>query len=85
MSRQWILASQSGFETSLQYQDNIPIPPPDSLRSNEVLVKIHETSLTYREIQIADPNVSKLPSRIQGVAHHTEHMDKTSAAASRHP
>jgi NADPH:quinone reductase-like Zn-dependent oxidoreductase len=59
MSRQWILASQEGFEASLKYQENVRIPLPDELGSNEVLVKIYAASLNYREIQIADPNVSK--------------------------
>jgi hypothetical protein len=58
MSRQWILASQEGFEVSLQYQENVRIPSPDELSSNEVLVKIHAASLNYRELSIADPNVS---------------------------
>ncbi|KAK3334052.1 putative alcohol dehydrogenase [Cercophora scortea] len=56
MSRQWILASQEGFETSLQYQDNLPLPSATSLSPNSVLVKLHAASLNYREIQIADPN-----------------------------
>jgi hypothetical protein len=58
MSRQWILASQEGFEASLKYQENVRIPSPDELSSNEVLVKIHAASLNYRELSIADPNVS---------------------------
>ncbi|OIW31261.1 putative alcohol dehydrogenase [Coniochaeta ligniaria NRRL 30616] len=56
MSRQWILASQEGFDKSLQYQQNVKIPSPNELRPNEVLVRIHAASLNYREIQIADPN-----------------------------
>lgn len=59
MSSQWILASQEGFAASLQYQENVRIPSPDELGSNEVLVKIHAASLNYREIQIADPKVNK--------------------------
>ncbi|CAM1510872.1 Fc.00g083850.m01.CDS01 [Cosmosporella sp. VM-42] len=55
MSRQWILASQEGFEASLQYQKHVKIPSPDELGSNEVLVKIHAVSLNYRELQIAHP------------------------------
>ncbi|KAI9745929.1 MAG: hypothetical protein M1818_000610 [Claussenomyces sp. TS43310] len=55
MSRQWILASQEGFENSLQYQENVNILSPDELGSNEVLVKIHAVSLNYRELSIADP------------------------------
>ncbi|KAJ9148194.1 putative Alcohol dehydrogenase [Coniochaeta hoffmannii] len=56
MSRQWILASQEGFENSLQYQENVKIPSPKDIKPNEVLVKIHAASLNYREIQIADPH-----------------------------
>jgi NADPH:quinone reductase-like Zn-dependent oxidoreductase len=58
MSRQWILASQEGFEASLQYQENVRIPSPDELGSNEVLVKIRAASLNYRELSIADPKVN---------------------------
>jgi NADPH:quinone reductase-like Zn-dependent oxidoreductase len=58
MSRQWILASQEGFEASLQYQENVRTPSPDELGSNEVLVKIHAASLNYRELSIADPKVN---------------------------
>jgi hypothetical protein len=68
MSRQWILASQEGFEASLKYQENVRIPLPDELGSNEVLVKIYAASLNYREIQIADPkvnNYSSLDSRLR--------------------
>ena len=60
MSRQWVLASQEGFEASLQYQDNVRIPSPDELGSNDILVKIRAASLNYREISIADPKVNKL-------------------------
>jgi NADPH:quinone reductase-like Zn-dependent oxidoreductase len=60
MSRQWVLASQEGFEQSLQYQENVRIPSPNELRPYEVLVKIHAASLNYRELMIADPNVSRL-------------------------
>lgn len=66
MSRQWILASQEGFETSLQYQENVKIPSQVELGPNEVLVKLHAASLNYREIQIADPNVSKYCSSDTG-------------------
>ncbi|KAK3692008.1 putative alcohol dehydrogenase [Podospora appendiculata] len=56
MARQWILASQKGFEASLQYHDNLPVPSATDLGPNSVLVKLHAASLNYREIQIADPN-----------------------------
>ncbi|KAM5341336.1 hypothetical protein ACJ41O_014367 [Fusarium nematophilum] len=55
MARQWILSSQEGFETSLEYQENIPIPSADQLGPNEVLVKMHAASLNYRELVIAGP------------------------------
>ncbi len=61
MSRQWILASQEGFEVSLQYQENVRIPLPAELGTNQVLVKIHAASLNYRELGIPDPKVNKLP------------------------
>jgi NADPH:quinone reductase-like Zn-dependent oxidoreductase len=60
MSRQWILAGQEGFETSLDFQQNVKIPSHDELASNEVLVKIHAASLNYRDLRIADPSVSEL-------------------------
>ncbi|KAB5560299.1 putative alcohol dehydrogenase [Coniochaeta sp. 2T2.1] len=56
MARQWVLATQGGFEKSLQYQTEVKIPSPDELGPKDVLVKIHAASLNYREIQIADPN-----------------------------
>lgn len=58
MARQWILTGQDGFETSLEYQENVPIPSADSLGANEILVKIHAASLNYRELVIAGPIVS---------------------------
>lgn len=58
MGRQWILNSQEGFESSLEYQENVPEPTADELGPNEVLVEIHAASLNYREIMIASPNVS---------------------------
>jgi NADPH:quinone reductase-like Zn-dependent oxidoreductase len=60
MSKQWILASQEGFEASLQYQENIRIPSSDELGPNEVLVKLYAASLNYRELSIADPKVNYL-------------------------
>jgi hypothetical protein len=59
MARQWILTGQEGFETSLQYEENIPIPPADKLGPNEVLVEMHAASLNYRELIIAGPVVSR--------------------------
>jgi hypothetical protein len=58
MARQWILTGQEGFETSLQYNDNAPIPSADQLGPNEVLVRIHAASLNKRDVDIASPNVS---------------------------
>jgi NADPH:quinone reductase-like Zn-dependent oxidoreductase len=59
MARQWVLNSQEGFETSLEYQVNVPVPTGDELGPHEVLVEIHAASLNYREIMIASPNVSR--------------------------
>ncbi|RSL46760.1 hypothetical protein CEP54_013690 [Fusarium duplospermum] len=55
MARQWILNSQEGFETSLEYQENVHVPSQAELRPNEVLVKLHAASLNYRELVIAGP------------------------------
>lgn len=57
MGRQWILNSQEGFETSLEYQENVLEPTADEIGPNEVLVEIRAASLNYREIMIASPNV----------------------------
>ncbi|KAJ4316383.1 hypothetical protein N0V84_007898 [Fusarium piperis] len=55
MARQWTLTSQEGFETSLAYHENVPVPSQAELGPNEVLVKIHAASLNYRELVIAGP------------------------------
>ncbi|KAH7110664.1 hypothetical protein B0J13DRAFT_499735 [Dactylonectria estremocensis] len=55
MARRWILTSQEGFETSLKYEENIPVPSTDKLGPNEVLVKMRAASLNYRDIVIAGP------------------------------
>ncbi|GAM33744.1 hypothetical protein TCE0_013f00869 [Talaromyces pinophilus] len=55
MARQWILNSQDGFETSLEYQQNVPVPSADQLGPTDVLVKMHAASLNYRELVIAGP------------------------------
>ncbi|KAI1875865.1 uncharacterized protein JN550_002151 [Neoarthrinium moseri] len=55
MARQWVLKSQEGFEKSLEYQDDIPIPLASELRSNEILVKLYAASVNYRELEIASP------------------------------
>ncbi|KAF7562312.1 hypothetical protein G7046_g1830 [Stylonectria norvegica] len=55
MSRQWVLTKQDGFETSLEYQTNVPIPSTDKLGPHDVLVELHAASLNYREIVIAGP------------------------------
>jgi NADPH:quinone reductase-like Zn-dependent oxidoreductase len=57
MSRQWILAGQEGFETSLEYQQNVSVPSQSELGPNDVLVKLHAASLNYRELMIAQPGV----------------------------
>ncbi|KAF4332782.1 alcohol dehydrogenase [Fusarium beomiforme] len=53
MARQWILDDQQGFEASLKYEDNVPIPKKEELGPNEVLVKLHAASLNYRDVVIA--------------------------------
>ncbi|KAF4969487.1 hypothetical protein FSARC_3273 [Fusarium sarcochroum] len=55
MARQWILNDQQGFETSLKYQENVPVPSKEQLGPNQVLVKLYAASLNYREIVIAGP------------------------------
>jgi NADPH:quinone reductase-like Zn-dependent oxidoreductase len=57
MGRQWVLNSQNGFETSLEYQESVLEPSADDIGPNEVLVEIHAASLNYREIMIASPKV----------------------------
>ena len=58
MARQWALTSQKGFESSLEFQENVKVPAADDLGPDEVLVRIHAASLNYREIVIASPDVS---------------------------
>lgn len=53
MARQWVLNSQEGFEKSLEYQTDVPVPSPEELGANEVLVKLHAASLNYRDLMIA--------------------------------
>ncbi|KAF5253863.1 hypothetical protein FANTH_1324 [Fusarium anthophilum] len=53
MARQWILNDQQGFETSLKYETQVPIPSQDELGPNDVLVKLHAASLNYRDLVIA--------------------------------
>ncbi|KAM0328525.1 hypothetical protein ACHAQA_004932 [Verticillium albo-atrum] len=55
MARQWILTGQEGFDTSLEYQQDVPVPAATELSPNEVLVKLHAASLNYRELVIAGP------------------------------
>lgn len=57
MASRWILARQEGFETSLEFQQDVPIPSPSDLGPNQVLVKLHAASLNYRELMISDPSV----------------------------
>ncbi|KXH34758.1 zinc-containing alcohol dehydrogenase [Colletotrichum simmondsii] len=52
MPRRWILTGQSGFETSLKYEENVP--QADKVAAHEVLVELHGASLNYRELAIAD-------------------------------
>ena len=58
MARQWILTGQEGFETSLKYEEKLPVPSADSLGPKDVLVKMHAASLNYRELSISNPLVS---------------------------
>ncbi|KAJ0426696.1 hypothetical protein BJY00DRAFT_297704 [Aspergillus carlsbadensis] len=55
MARQWILTGQEGFESSLEYQENINIPSARDLGPHEVLVKLYAASLNYRELNISNP------------------------------
>ncbi|KAJ5436504.1 hypothetical protein N7445_007389 [Penicillium cf. griseofulvum] len=55
MARQWVLTSQEGFETSLEYQQHVKIPSTHELGPHEVLVRMHAASLNYRELVIAGP------------------------------
>ncbi|KAG9258716.1 uncharacterized protein F5Z01DRAFT_215353 [Emericellopsis atlantica] len=55
MASQWILANQDGFETALEFQQNIPIPTAADLGPKEVLVELRAASLNYRELVIAGP------------------------------
>lgn len=57
MARKWILNSQDGFETSLEYQQNVPMPSADQLGPTDVLVRMQAASLNYRELVIAGPIV----------------------------
>jgi NADPH:quinone reductase-like Zn-dependent oxidoreductase len=58
MSRQWILEGQNGFETSLEYQEDVTLPSASELGPHEVLVTMHAASLNYREIMISSPEVN---------------------------
>ncbi|RAL03759.1 zinc-dependent alcohol dehydrogenase family protein [Aspergillus ibericus CBS 121593] len=55
MARQWLLTGQEGFETSLQYQQDINIPSAHDLTPNELLVRMYAASLNYRDLMIASP------------------------------
>ncbi|KAI0190852.1 putative alcohol dehydrogenase [Astrocystis sublimbata] len=61
MARQWILNSQNGFENSLEYQSDIPVPSHSDLGPKEVLVKMHAASLNYRDLMIATPGTISGP------------------------
>lgn len=60
MARQWTLISQEGFEKSLHYDTNAPVPAVDDLAPDAVLVKMYAAGLNYRELDIASPGVSHL-------------------------
>ncbi|KAJ5685572.1 hypothetical protein N7536_008191 [Penicillium majusculum] len=55
MARQWVLTGQEGFETSLEYQQDVKIPSPHELGPHDVLVRMHAASLNYRDLVIAGP------------------------------
>lgn len=57
MARQWVLTGQEGFETSLEYQQDVKIPSIHELGPHDVLVRMHAASLNYRELVIAGPMV----------------------------
>ncbi|KAJ5238526.1 hypothetical protein N7468_003145 [Penicillium chermesinum] len=55
MARQWILTGQEGWEKSLEFQENVAIPSPETLGLNEVLVRLKAASINYRELMIPTP------------------------------
>lgn len=59
MARQWILDDQQGYDLSLRYEDDIPLPSKKALGPNEVLVKLHAASLNYRDVVIAGSPVGQ--------------------------
>ncbi|KAH8172481.1 zinc-binding dehydrogenase domain-containing protein [Sarocladium implicatum] len=58
MARQWTLSTQKGFQESLEYNDNVPIPSPESLGPHDVLVRLHAASINYRELDIASQGLN---------------------------
>lgn len=52
-----MITGQNGFEESLEYQQNVPIPSRHELKPNEVLVRLHAASLNYRELMITTSGV----------------------------
>ncbi|KAM0227801.1 hypothetical protein ACHAP5_012102 [Fusarium lateritium] len=61
MARRWILDDQQGYDSSLRYEDNIPLPSNKELGPHEVLVKMHAASLNYRDVIIAgSPNIGSI-------------------------
>lgn len=61
MARQWIIRQQAEFETSLEFEEDIPVPSPNELGPNEVLVRIKAASLNYRELQIPKASLQRRP------------------------
>lgn len=51
MARRWVMTNQDGFELSLKFEENLPVP--EDLAENDVLVELHGASLNYRELVIA--------------------------------
>lgn len=50
--------SQEGWDNSLKYETDVPIPSAAELDPKQVLVKLHSASLNYRELMIPAVNVS---------------------------
>lgn len=63
MARQWTLTSQEGFDKSLQFNENAPVPSADQLKPDQVLVRIKAASLNYRDVDVASPTVSDAAGR----------------------
>lgn len=56
MARSWILTGQNGFDSALKYEE--AVKSSHNLRDREVLVELRAASLNYRELAIANVEVS---------------------------